>query len=145
MTSHLFARTVLATMLLAGASQADTLGAEATAQHLSIELNALEQVENACQFSFLIDNKLGADLTKAVFETVLFDATGTVERLTLFDFGSLPQDRARVRQFALPDRECAAFGSILFNGATTCSGEGLDPSACESFLNTSSKTSVELK
>jgi hypothetical protein len=35
-------------------------------------------------------------------ETVLIDATGRVDRLTLFDFGALPDGVPRVRQFDIP-------------------------------------------
>ncbi|MDD9739543.1 MAG: hypothetical protein RID15_16990 [Marinovum algicola] len=111
---------------------------------LSVELNALDSLEGACQMSFLIQNGHDADITQAVFEAVLFDSQGRVERLTLFDFGTLPAARPRVRQFVVPDLACEALGRVLFNGAETCTGAGLAEGACEDGLLLSSRTAVEL-
>lgn len=111
---------------------------------LSIELNAAETVTDACKLSFLITNGMEVAIDKVVFETVLFDSDGQVERLTLFDFGTLPPARPRVRQFVIPQTTCAQLGRVLFNSASTCEGAGLEPSLCESGLLPSSRTSIEV-
>ena len=81
----------------AAAAEAETdLGA-----HVTIELNAVAPVDAACRMSFLIQNGHASDIRQAVFEAVLFDDQGRVERLTLFDFGELPAARPRVRPAAL--------------------------------------------
>ena len=77
---------------------------------------------------------------ESLFET----EAGRVERLTLFDFGTLPAARPRVRQFVVPDLACEALGRVLFNGAETCTGAGLAEGACEDGLLLSSRTAVEL-
>ncbi|MEO0829975.1 MAG: hypothetical protein AAFY03_05890 [Pseudomonadota bacterium] len=79
-----------------------------------------------------------------MFETVLFGTDGAVTLLTLFDFGSLPPARPRVRQFVIPGQECSALGRILINGVTTCSVPGQDDGACAAGLTVSSRTDVEL-
>ena len=127
---------------LAGPAAAETeadLGA-----HVTIELNAVAPVDAACRMSFLIQNGLASDIRQAVFEAVLFDDQGRVERLTLFDFGELPAARPRVRQFVVPDLDCAALGQVLFNGAETCSGNGLSPTACSEGLELRSRAGVEV-
>ena len=111
---------------------------------LSIELNAAETVGEACKLSFLISNEMEVAIDKVVFETVLFDSDGQVERLTLFDFGTLPLARPRVRQFVIPQTTCEQLGRILFNSANTCEGAGLDSSLCESGLLPSSRTAIEV-
>jgi hypothetical protein len=111
---------------------------------IAVELNAAEPMENACKLTFVITNGLGSDLTKAVYETVLFKTDGQVDRLTLFDFGALPQARPRVRQFEVPDLQCEALGRVLFNGAHACTGDGIAAGACESGILPSTLTSVEV-
>lgn len=111
---------------------------------LQIELNAAADVDGACRISFLVENRLGADLSETVFETVLFDADGAVERLTLFDMRDLPAGRPRVRQFQIEGIACTGIQRILFNGAQTCKGEGLDRGACMDGLGLTSRTEIEL-
>lgn len=130
----------LAACLLCGAVAAqDVQGA-----HLSIELNALQPVDDACQISFLIQNGHDVDIDQAVFEAVLFDTEGRVDRLTLFDFGALPSARPRVRQFVVPGLACASLGRVLINGAETCSGDGVPQDACTKALDLRTRTDVEV-
>jgi hypothetical protein len=117
---------------------------ETNSPHLSIELNALQQVEAACQASFLAQNTYETDLNAVVFEAVLFDQEGGVDRLTLLDFGALPSGRTRVRQFLLPDLSCAALGRVLLNGSETCEGEALPGDACTSGLELRSRVDAEM-
>ncbi len=111
---------------------------------LQIELNTAADVDGACRISFLVENRLGADLSEAVFETVLFDATGAVERLTLFDMRDLPAGRPRVRQFQIDGIACDGIQRILFNGAQTCKGEGVAKGACMNNLTLTSRSDIEL-
>ena len=65
---------------------------------------------------------------------MLFDTSGQVDRLTLFDFGTLPAGRPRVRQFTVSGITCEGLGQILINGAHTCDAASLDDNACEAGL-----------
>ena len=116
----------------------------APASRLSLELNAMQQVEGACRIVFLAENRLGADLAALSFETVLIDADGVVDRLTLFDFQSLPEGRMRVRQFDLEGAQCGHIGRVLINGAAACEGEGLSGDECIGKLTLTSRTSAEI-
>ncbi|MFW2544431.1 hypothetical protein ACN2XU_17485 [Primorskyibacter sp. 2E107] len=111
---------------------------------LSIELNSVETVEAACRMSFLIQNGHDADIDKAVFEAVLFDQGGTVDRLTLFDFGALPAGRPRVRQFMVPDLSCEALGQVLINGVQSCQSGEAESALCGKGLRLRSRIAVEV-
>lgn len=139
-----FVRTsLLATALAAWGGIA--MAQEASAPRgLQIELNTAADMEGGCRLSFVVENRLGADLTGAVFETVLFDAEGAVDRLTLFDMRDLPEGRPRVRQFRIDGMDCAGIGRILFNGAQSCEGEGLDAGACMGDLGLDTRTDIEV-
>lgn len=112
---------------------------------LDIELNAANPQAGACTLSFLVKNSHSSPIEQAVYEAVFFDAAGQVERLTLFDFGELPVGRPRVRQFAVPDLECANLGQILLNGASTCRVAGADSPVCAQGLTAHSRATVGLQ
>jgi len=111
---------------------------------VAIELNTVVEGEGSCTLTFTVINGHPVDIDQLVYETVLFDATGSVNRLTLFDFGALPVGRPRVRQFAVPELACSGLGRILFNGLHTCDATGIEAAACANGLVPSSRVSVEV-
>ncbi|QFT60903.1 hypothetical protein FIU94_18895 (plasmid) [Sulfitobacter sp. THAF37] len=109
-----------------------------------VELNTAQTTETSCTLTFLVTNGLSTQIDRAVYETVLFDTDGQVDRLTLFDFGTLPPARPRVRQFAVPDLTCDGLGRVLINDAHACEGKGLADGTCGTALTTSSRTKIEV-
>ena len=111
---------------------------------ISVELNAAETTEDACKLTFMITNGLETPVDKIISEAVLFDTDGQVDRLTLFDFGTLPPARPRVRQFVVPQTTCEGLGRILFNGANACETGGSASGVCDTGLLPTSRTSIEV-
>ncbi|WP_299558927.1 hypothetical protein [uncultured Sulfitobacter sp.] len=111
---------------------------------VSVELNAAETIETSCKLTFLITNGLEQPIDTVVYEAVLFDADGQVNRLTLFDFGALPQARPRVRQFVVPKLTCEGLSRVLFNGANSCEGAEVEAAVCETGLLATSRTGIEV-
>ena len=111
---------------------------------LSLELNTVEQVGPACRLTFVATNITGQAIDKAVFETVIFDAAGSVVSLKLFDFRALPADRPRVRQFDLTGMGCDDLGQVLINGASSCVVGGTESALCQGALSLKSRIDVEL-
>jgi len=111
---------------------------------LSVELNAMRNVGGACRLTFLTQNRTGASIGQAVFETVIIDASGGVVSLSLFDFRDLPADRPRVREFDVPNMACENVGQVLINGVSKCSIDGADSGVCAEELTLSSRLDVEL-
>lgn len=101
---------------------------------LIVELNRVVPMDGACRLTFMAQNNMDADIEQIVFETVLFTSDGGVERLTLFDMGTLPTARPRVREFDMPGLACEDLGRVLFNGVDTCTGDGLDAAICATAL-----------
>ncbi len=132
---------ICAGLMLATAATAQD---EELGEAVSIELNAARTNEGSCTLSFLVLNGHGSQIDKAVYETVLFDAAGQVDRLTLFDFGTLPPGRPRVRQFTVPGMACDGFSRILINGAHSCEAADLTDAACEEGLMLKTRTKIEV-
>ncbi len=128
----------------AAATPALSQSGDATAPQLAVELNATQDVDGACRLTFVARNETGASIDKAVFETVIFDASGGVALLSLFDFRELPEGRPRVRQFDLAGMGCDTIGQTLINGANTCLVDGAESEVCDAALSLSSRISVEL-
>ncbi|OIQ44236.1 MAG: hypothetical protein BM558_08715 [Roseobacter sp. MedPE-SW] len=111
---------------------------------LFLELNAVQDSGTACRLTFLVRNETGQVIDQSIFETVIFDKSGGVQSLSLFDFRELPTNRPRVRQFELPDMACETVGQVLINGANSCRVDGVESEICEKTLSLSSRLTVEL-
>ncbi|MEB8386456.1 hypothetical protein OO012_04380 [Rhodobacteraceae bacterium KMM 6894] len=109
-----------------------------------IELNTAKSNEKGCTLTFMVTNGHASPIEKVVYETVLFDSAGQVDRLTLFDFGTLPPGRPRVRQFTVPGVACDGLSQVLINGAHTCEAPALASNACEAGLTFNTRTKIEV-
>ena len=107
---------------------------------LSLELNAAQPSEKGCRLTFVVNNVLGADLSKAAFEIALFNDAGVVDRLTVLDFKDLPAGKTKVTRFDLAGADCGKLSRVLINSATECTG--VEPAACMRALKTSTKTAI---
>ena len=139
-----FLRAAIMAVAISGAGSISTAEEPAPAGEISIELNTMAEGAGSCTLTFVVTNGFPVDIDKLVYETVLFDTDGTVDRLTLFDYGALPVGRARVRQFAVPDLSCDTLGRVLFNGVHTCTVPSLDVAHCGAGLVPTSRVDVEV-
>lgn len=112
---------------------------------LRIELNAADTVGESCRLTFVLRNTLDQQIDQMIAETVLFSNDGQVLLLTLFDFGTLPVARPRVRQFQVPDASCDRLGMVLINGMDTCQVGDAASGACAAALSLSSRTPIGLE
>jgi hypothetical protein len=116
--------------------------AQDAAPALTLELNGAQTSDKGCRLTFVVNNSLGAELTKAAFEIALFNASGVVDRLTVLDFKELPAGKTKVTRFDLAGVDCAGISRILVNHATECAGEGVEPAACLRKLKTAAKAGI---
>ncbi|WEX11875.1 hypothetical protein [Chelativorans sp. AA-79] len=130
---------MLGFLVAAGALPAAAQG-DGNQPSLSIELNGAEPSERGCRLTFVAANRLGQDIARAAYEVALFGKDGLVERLTILDFKELPDAETKVRQFDMPEIDCANLGRVLINGATAC--EGPDASACMKRLEATTRGAV---
>jgi hypothetical protein len=116
---------------------------KAAAPALMLELNGAEPSDKGCRLTFVVNNELGAELSRASFEIALFDESGVVDRLTVLDFKELPAGKTKVSRFDLARTDCAKISRVLINNATQCTGEGIAPDACLRSLKTSTKGGIK--
>jgi hypothetical protein len=114
----------------------------AATPEITLELNGAEPSDKGCRLTFVVNNGLGAELTKAAYEIALFNEAGVVDRLTVLDFKELPAGKTKVTRFDLSGVDCAKISRILVNHATECVGEGVEPAACLRKLKTAAKTEI---
>jgi len=114
----------------------------APAPQLSLELNAAQPSDKGCRLTFVVNNALGADLSKAAFEIALFNEAGVVDRLSVLDFKDLPAGKTKVTRFDLAGTNCTKLSRVLINSATECAGSGVEPNACMRKLKTETKTVI---
>lgn len=113
-----------------------------TAPALNLELNGAEPSDKGCRLTFVVNNALGAELSKAAFEIALFNEAGVVDRLTVLDFKELPAGKTKVTRFDLPRTDCGKISRVLVNHATQCVGPDIEPVACLRDLKTNTKTGI---
>lgn len=113
-----------------------------TAPTLTLELNGAQPSDKGCRLTFVVNNDLGAGLSKAAFEIALFNQEGVVDRLTVLDFKDLPAGKTKVTRFDLAGADCAKISRVLVNSTTECAGSGIEPTACLTHLKTRTKTAI---
>ena len=141
-TSLRLLTSTFAMSLAAVPAWAQSAPAPAQGPGLSLELNAAQPSDKGCRLTFVVNNALGADLSKAAFEIALFNAAGVVDRLTVLDFKDLPAGKTKVTRFDLAGADCGKLSRVLINSATECVGNGVDPATCMRGLKTSTKTGI---
>jgi hypothetical protein len=101
-----------------------------------VELNALENADNRCRMTFVIENKTSHAVDSLKLDLALFNTEGAVYRRMVTDMGPVRGAKTVVKTFAT-DGDCAQLGSLLVNEVTACApGE---PNACLDQLALSSR------
>lgn len=125
----MFKKTIFALCLLPSFGFADGI---------NIELNGVEPRDDTCRMVFTAQSTSGVE--GLIVETAIFNTSGAVLMLTLFDFVDLPAGSLRVRQFDIAGQSCADVARVLFNGIDSCQGAD-----CTAALSVGSKVdSVEV-
>lgn len=110
---------------------------------LKIELNAVADAKDSCRVTFLLNNGMPTEISKASLEFAFFNKAGVVERLTALNFGRLQKGREVVRQFDIAGGSCSSYSRILVNAVKSCDGIAGEAEACETALVASNKSSIE--
>ncbi|HWK63420.1 MAG TPA: hypothetical protein VNS34_00660 [Rhizobiaceae bacterium] len=116
--------------------------AQEAAPALHLELNAVQPSDKGCRLTFVVNNRLGADLERVAFELALFNEAGAVDRLTVLAFKEMPAGKTKVSRFDIAGADCAKLSRVLINEATECVGTGIEPASCMRRLEATTKTGI---
>lgn len=109
---------------------------------IEIELNALQQRNDACRLSMLFRNRLGKPIEDLTMELVLFGKDGGVVTMIAANGGAFPENKSRLKQFDLARRECKSLGRLLLNDITKCAGIDLTPALCTASARPTSRAGI---
>ena len=122
---------LLSVLLLAVATLTPAL-----AEDVQVELNALENSENRCRMTFVIENKGKAAVDSLKLDLALFNTEGAVYRRMVVDMAPVRANKTVVKAF-VTEGECAQMGKVLVNEVTACTPG--DAAACQDQLALSSR------
>ena len=113
-----------------------TLTVPALAEEVQIELNAVENTENSCRMTFVIENKGKATVDSLKLDLALFNTEGAVYRRMVVDMAPVRAAKTVVKAF-VTEGDCAQLGKVLVNEVTACTPG--DAAACQDQLALSSR------
>ena len=111
---------------------------------ITLELNKLTQVDNACHAYVIVNNQTPDPLQELTVDVYMFDEAGVILRGLALQFADVRSGRATVVPFELPDLPCADVSRVLLNKVLTCTkadGSALD--GCADMLAVSTKAEAE--
>lgn len=117
-------------------------GVGAQEKTIAIELNKVMNTDAGCRLTFVVKNDTQALLEKTSYEIAAFDASKTVTKLLVFEFGRLPAGKTKVVEFALAGVGCTDISRILVNTSPQCMADGSASTLCLDALKTSSLTPI---
>src|ERR671919_148001 len=114
----------------------------AARDQVAIELNKLEQVDDACRIYMVVRNgRTSYDSFK--LDVVLFDTGGVIASRVAVGMGPLRAARPTVKLFDVQDQPCEGIGSLLVNEVLECRPAEA-ASDCLARIEVSSRTDVQI-
>jgi hypothetical protein len=124
-------------LLLLGPVQS-SIGAVAE-NPIRVELNTIENVQNSCRLSFVIENKGETPIETLKLDLAVFGREGAIQRRLIVELGPVRGSKTVVKAFDV-EGDCAQIGSVLVNDVTACAPG--DPGTCLDRLALSSRASA---
>lgn len=107
-----------------------------------VELNKLEQVENACRAYLVTQNLTDSQFETLVLDVVMFDNKGIVAKRLAVDIAPLPADKTRLKVFDITGLTCKNIGQLLLNNVIECQDAERKRNDCLSLLRVTSRDDV---
>lgn len=114
----------------------------APATTIKVELNKLEEANNACRVTLLFENRDAAAYSELKLDLLLFDAAGVVTRRLAVDGAPLRATKTSVKLFEIDGLKCADIGRILLNDVTACKIKDVPSADCIDLIETASRTLI---
>lgn len=108
-----------------------------------VELNKVEQLENACRAYLLFENGHSSRFEEFRLDLVLFDSDGVIARRIAVEAAPLRADRSVVKLFDLADLQCETIDRVLLNDIAPCADEEGARQDCVDLVELRSRTAIE--
>jgi hypothetical protein len=109
---------------------------------IAIELNKLEQVDQACRAYLLFENETDKQFVDFRLDLILFGADGVIMRRIAVDSSPLRAGKSVVKLFDLADLRCEDMARILLNDVAPCADDEASRQDCVDLVTPNSRTEV---
>lgn len=114
------------------------------AQTIDIELNKLEDQENACRAFLVFRNGTPHFFEAFKLDMVLFDQSGLINGRLALDVAPLRAEKTSVKGFEFDGLGCGSIDQILINDVIECAASDTDSIDCVALLEPSSRNETTL-
>jgi len=126
---------MFAILLTTSVAQADNGGVQ-------IELNKLQQSNNACRAFLVTQNLTKKQFKKLQLDIVMFNKKGIISKRLAVGLGPLHPNQTSVKVFDINKTQCNNLGQFLMNGVLSCSTTKGPVKHCDSLISVSARGSV---
>ena len=128
---------------LAGWAGVAPLAVQAQETGIAIELNKLEEQQNACRVYMLFENPGQTQFDEFQLDLVLFDTNGVIARRLSLDAAPLRADKTSVKLFDIDGLACPKIGRILLNDMLACADSTGKRNDCLKLIKPSSRVDAK--
>lgn len=142
--SYLTSRRVTALVLACAVWLYGQSVASAEERTLRLELNKLEQRNEACRAYLVFQNEAENAYADFKLDLVLFDRAGVIANRLVVNVAPLHPHKTAVKLFDMAAASCADLSRVLVNEVTGCRDEAGEHADCVRRLRVGSRVDVEL-
>lgn len=129
-------------VLIAASLMLFCTAASAQVGGIVVELNKLEQVNNACRAYLVTQNLTDTHFQTLLLDVVMFDNNGIVAKRLAVDIAPLPADKTHLKVFDIVGLPCKEIGQLLLNDVLKCRDKQGKRNNCLSLIRVSSRDEV---
>lgn len=135
--------TLAAFMAVAGIAGIAMSPAQAQEAGIGIELNKLEEQQNACRVYMLFENPGQTEFSEFQLDLVLFDTNGVIARRLSLDAAPLRAEKSSVKLFDIDGLACPKIGRILLNDMLACADASGKRTDCLKLIKPASRVDAK--
>ena len=109
---------------------------------VNIELNKVEQINEACRVFLVIKNNSSHDFNALKLDLVLFNQDDVIYKNMLVELAPLESEKKSVKAFDLKNYQCAHLSSLLVNKIFQCNSTTATDLDCMELINLSTKNDI---
>lgn len=109
---------------------------------VTVELNKLTQVDNACRAYLVTQNLTDTHFESLQLDIVMFDTNGIVAKRLAVEIGPMAQGKTSLQVFDINGLPCNDIGQLLLNDVIQCRDDEGTRTNCLSLVNVSSRANV---